>query len=68
MQKAYSIIFGQRSVGFQAKIEGILGHPTIALREEPISLLKNIKTVMFNLRLKIPNTRNTQLQETSAIL
>lgn len=47
MQNAYSLIYGQCSEGIQAKIESTPGQATVADKGDPIGLLKNIKTVMF---------------------
>ena len=48
MQSAYSLIFGQCSESVRAKITAIPNHADIVLTGDPIRLLQNIKTVMFN--------------------
>jgi hypothetical protein len=48
MQKAFSLIYGQCSPGIKAKIESMPNHEQITNDGDPIGLLKNLKSVMYN--------------------
>jgi hypothetical protein len=48
MQKAFSLIYGQCSPGIRAKIESMPNHAQITIDGDPIELLKNLKSVMYN--------------------
>lgn len=47
MHNAYSLIYGQASEGIRAKIEGMQNHQAISEAGDPIDLLKEIRSVMF---------------------
>ena len=47
LQNAYSLIWGQCSEGIRAKLQGMPTHSAISQSGNPVDLLANIKTVMF---------------------
>ena len=47
MRSVYSLIYGQCSDGVRAKIESCVDHVVVTENSDPVGLLKNIKSVMF---------------------
>ena len=51
MQKPYSLIMGKCREGVQSKFKGMPDHSVIADNRNPVLLLGNINTMLFNFQL-----------------